>query len=223
MAASLRRIDLAAASCVADLRSVCAGRGAGFFFLKMSAAESAAAARALGAARSFFALPQQKKDALALSPTSYYRYRGLAVPGSGPGYRGPAADVNFQLDTRESFNVGPCACVYLLSASPLAARRRRDAHTVTPRGSSRLCSPDSSQSAAPNRPPIRLVRTTQSSSRPRHLGGRGAAPRAEPLARSPGCAGDARGVRRLLAAALSAKPRALPRAVARPGDARRTL
>lgn len=103
---ALRRIDLASRSCVADLRSVCGGHGAGFFYLRMSAAESSAAAAALDATRSFFELPSDKKRALAVGPESFYRFRGLTIPGSGPGYRAPSEDPNFALDRRESFNIG---------------------------------------------------------------------------------------------------------------------
>lgn len=99
-------VDLASASHVSDICDVCnSDTGSGFFHLRMTPQQHAAAERVLALSRALFALPPEKKAELANARDTYLRYQGVSIPGSGPGYRGAAADPNFAQDTRESFNI----------------------------------------------------------------------------------------------------------------------
>ena len=92
--AALQRIDLGMATAASDLRTVCSGEG--FFYLKIPANEVAVADRVLSMSRSFFKLPPDVKASLANDASTFYRPRGLLLPGSGPGYRGAALDPNYR-------------------------------------------------------------------------------------------------------------------------------
>ncbi len=79
----------------------------GFFLIKVPAYVEKQMSEVLNAAKMFFTLPLSKKQKLKNNKDSQFHINGESIPGTGAGYRGFAADPNFALDTRESFNIGP--------------------------------------------------------------------------------------------------------------------
>jgi len=99
-------VELGASDAARRLRRACGPDGPGFFHLPMSSEAAAAADRALQLSRELFAMSAEDKARLGNVEAHFYRYRGLRIPASGPGYRAPGGDANFRSDGRESFNVG---------------------------------------------------------------------------------------------------------------------
>ena len=89
-----------------EIRAACETTGPGFFYLKMTAEEEMLADEALKMSRKFFKLPMSTKRRLDNDKDTFYKVDGIAVPGSGPGYRAPNLDPNFLKDARETYQVG---------------------------------------------------------------------------------------------------------------------
>ena len=103
---ALRRKKDEEARIVEALRRSCRNSGPGFFYLRMSEEEEKLAAKALACCRRFFTLSDGLKRDLTQDVRHFYRYNGVAIPGSGPGYRARGEDPNFLQDRRESYLMG---------------------------------------------------------------------------------------------------------------------